>query len=129
MAIDTQDLNIDNIFTKSLPHSLHNVITAVLDTFLIVVPCLDAAVTIKSAKLLPPGEHAMEDVPFPRCKVPSPSLGQLIYIGVIDGVESGIVLRNIEGQDPSASGLELSNSPTRSWSMQESGSQSTAIWS
>lgn len=96
MAIDTQDLSVDDIFTKSLSHSLHNIVTAMYDVFLFAIPRLDVSVVITSPKLLPPGEYAMDDVPFPRRKVSSASLRKCIYVGVIDGHKSGIVLRHLE---------------------------------
>jgi hypothetical protein len=89
MAIDSQDLSINNVFTESPAYSSHDVLAAMLNMFLVVVPGLNIGGVKSSPKLLPPREHAMENMPLSRGKVPSTSLREIIYVCTVDGNELG----------------------------------------
>ena len=133
MSIDSQNLSINNVFAEPPSHSAHDIIAAMLNVFLVIVPWLDISGNKSCPKLLPPREHAMKNVPLSRGKVKSTSLREIVDVCTVDGQKLGKPPTSVEfpnskyGQDPSAPGPEPSNSTTRSLSMHESGSQSTAI--
>ena len=87
MAIDSQNPSINNVFTELPSYSAHDVLAAMLDVFLVVVPWLDIGSVKSCPKLLSPREHATENVPLSRSPVKSTSLREIIDVCAVDGYE------------------------------------------